>query len=262
MMIGLLAVWGQVRKELLIAWTYKTNQLINIAALGCMFVGIGLMMGDGELDPSELAPMFLGYMTWFYALSAIMELSSGLRGEMSAGTLEQMSMSPAPIGLVMLGRVIANLILSTAHILIQAVVLFLLLDIHLPMRWEGIPVLLLTLVGVFGFGFIVAGATLVFKQVESVANLIQNMLLFLNGTILPVENMPDWLAGIARTLPSTQGIVVIRRVVLGGQSLSAVWQDGSLIWLIVHSAIYFAIGWVVFTCCERVAKKQGSLGQY
>jgi hypothetical protein len=30
----------------------------------------------------------------------------------------------------------------------------------------------------------------------------------------------------------------------------------------VHSAIYLAIGWLVFAYCERVAKEQGSLGQY
>lgn len=55
---------------------------------------------------------------------------------------------------------------------------------------------------------------------------------------------------------------MIRRVVLGGQSLATVWQDGSLVWLLVHSAIYFIIGWVVFAWCERMAKEQGSLGQY
>jgi ABC-2 type transport system permease protein len=115
---------------------------------------------------------------------------------------------------------------------------------------------------VYGFGFILAGATLVLKQVESFSNLFQNILLFLNGTMLPVASMPGWLAAISHTLPSTQGVVVLRRVVLDGQSLAAVWQDRSLIWLLVHSAVYFATGWFVFAYCERTAKAQGSLGQY
>ena len=130
------------------------------------------------------------------------------------------------------------------------------------MRWQGLLVLAMTLVGVYGFGFIVAGATLVFKQVESFANLMQNVLVFLNGTLLPVHNMPGWLANIARLLPSTQGIVVLRRILLDGQSLASVWRDGSLLWLIVHSALFLATGWLVFGICERVAKEQGSLGQY
>lgn len=262
MKTALVIVLGEIRKGLLISWTYRANMVVSMFTLGFIFVSIGFLMGEGELDPEQLASMFVGYLTWFYTLSAIGDLSWGLRGEMNAGTLEQMSMSPAPIGLVLMGRVLANLILSTVQTLFLGSAFFLLLDISVPMRWEGIPVLALTLVGVFGFGFIIAGATLVFKQVESFANLIQNALLFLNGTLLPVRAMPGWLAGAARTMPSTQGIVVLRQVVLEGQSLAAVWQDGSLVWLIVHSVIYLAVGWLVFTYCERVAKQRGSLGQY
>ena len=77
-----------------------------------------------------------------------------------------------------------------------------------------------------------------------------------------MESMPGWLSAIARTMPSTQGIVVLRRLVLGGASLGAVWRDGSLAWLAIHSVLYFAVGWTVFGLCERTAKAQGSLGQY
>jgi len=77
-----------------------------------------------------------------------------------------------------------------------------------------------------------------------------------------VDAMPTWLAAIARTLPSTQGIIVLRKILLDGRSLTSTWQDRSLVWLLVNSAIYFAVGWIVFATCERVAKRQGSLGQY
>lgn len=139
---------------------------------------------------------------------------------------------------------------------------FLLLGIRIPLRWQGIPLLVLTLIGVMGFGYLVAGATLIFKQSESLANLVENVLLFINGTMVPVDAMPSWLVRIARTLPSTQGIVLLRRAVLDGQSLASSWQDGSLIWLIAHSAIYVTAGWLAFGFCERMAKQQGSLGQY
>jgi ABC-2 type transport system permease protein len=102
----------------------------------------------------------------------------------------------------------------------------------------------------------------VYKQSGSFANLIQNGLLFLNGSILPVDNMPGWLSGLARTLPSTQGVVVLRQVVLKDRSLAAVWRDGSLVWLVVHSAAWFAAGWLIFGLCQGIAKRQGSLGQY
>jgi ABC-2 type transport system permease protein len=257
-----IALVGEIRKQLLTAWTYRVNTVVALLTIGFVFVGIAFLMSDGTMTQEEIAPMFVGYLTWFYAMGAIGDLSWGIRSEISAGTLEQISMSPAPIGFILLGRVFANLITSTVQLLIQGTILMLVLNIRLPMRWEAIPALAITLVGVFGFGFVLAGATLIFKQIESLANLFQNMLMFFNGMLLPLSAMPGWLAAIARTMPTTQGVYVLQRLLLDGVSLADAWRDGSLIWLLVNSSIYFAIGWVVFSACERIAKAQGSLGQY
>lgn len=262
MKTALVAILGETRKGLLITWTYRANAAVTIFTLGCVFVGIGFLMGGGELNPEQLTSTLLGYLVWFYALMAIGDIAWGLRGEMQTGTLEQMSMSPLSVGLLLLGRSLANFLVSTIQVCIIGGAMYLIADIRIPMRWEGLLVLALTLAGIYGSGFIVAGATLVYKQFESFANLMQNGLLFLSGALLPVDDMPGWLAAIARTLPSTQGIVVLRRVILDGRSLVAVWQDGSLVWLIVHSAIYLTAGWLFFSVCEQFAKRQGSLGQY
>jgi ABC-2 type transport system permease protein len=262
MRIACVALLGEVRKGLLVGWTYRMNSLTGLLTLGFIFLAVVFFLGGGVLNPEQMASSLLGYLTWMYAALAISDLSYGLRGEMNAGTLEQMSMSPAPVGLILLGRVLANLLVTTAQVLLMGAVMSLILGIHIPLRWAGLPVLFLTLFGILGFGFVVAGAVLVFKQVESFANLIQNGLAFLNGSFLPIEAMPAWMAGFARVLPSTQGIVVLRQVVLHGQSLASVWRDGSLPWLIAHSAIWFAAGWLAFSVGERIAKEQGSLGQY
>lgn len=259
---ALIAVLGEVRKGLLITWTYRADTLGGLLTLAFVFLGISFMIGDGQLEAEPMARFLLGYVAWMYAMSAIGDLSYGLRSEMSAGTLEQMAMSPLPLGLMLMGRVLASLLVSTAEVLALSVAARRLFEVRIPMRWEGVPVLVLMLVGVFGFGFVIAGLVLVYKQSGSFANLVQNGLLFLNGSILPVDNMPGWLSGFAKTLPSTQGVVVLRQVVLEGRSLAALWQDGSLVWLVVHSAAWFAVGWLVFGVCQGIAKRQGSLGQY
>ena len=107
-----------------------------------------------------------------------------------------------------------------------------------------------------------SGMTIVFKQIGSVVNMFQNLLLFLNGAFLPVDRLPPWLASFARSLPTTQGIAVMREVVFGRRSLADVWGDGSLIWLTLHSVLYCVLGWLVYARCEAIAKRQGSLGQY
>jgi ABC-2 type transport system permease protein len=258
----LIAVLGETRKGLMISWTYRVNLLTSLATVAFVFVGISLLMGRGRPDPRENAGMLLGFVAWFYAAAAISDMSYSIRSETQAGTLEQMSMSPAPFALLLLGRVLANFLVTTAQLLIMGLVLVFALRIPLPLRWEGLPVLAITLVGVFGFGYMIAGATLVFKNVESLANLVQNVLLFLNGTLLPVALMPRGFQFLAQTMPSTQGIILLRNTMLGGQTLGSAWADGSLVWLVVHSCLYFAAGWFLFGRCLHVARRQGSLGQY
>jgi ABC-2 type transport system permease protein len=147
-------------------------------------------------------------------------------------------------------------------VVLLSAILKLTLGVGVPISLAGIPVCLLIALGVYGFGYLIGGMVLIYKQMESLTSLLSNGMLFLNGTLLPVALMPRWLAAIARALPSTQGVIVMRRVVLEGQTLGAAWADGSLVWLLVHSVLLLTGGVAVFTWCEYVAKRNGSLGQY
>jgi hypothetical protein len=49
---------------------------------------------------------------------------------------------------------------------------------------------------------------------------------------------------------------------LEGHSLNAIWSDGSLAFLLVHSVLFLVVGWVAFKYAEGVARKRGTLGQY
>lgn len=262
MRIALLAIFNETYKRILIMWDYKFNVLTQLITIGLIFIGATYFIGGGQFNPQQVTSIFLGYIVWFYARIVIMNTSADLIGEAEAGTLEQMYMTPARTELLVLGRMLATLISTTIMVLLTALALILILGIRFPVRWEGMFVLLLTLVGLLGFTLILGGAALVFKQVDALADLMQNALLFLTGSLLPVSHFPNWLAFIAKTLPITQGIIVLRNVELNGQSLSSTWANGSLIWLIVHSSLYLIAGWIIFKWCERIAKKQGSLSQY
>ncbi len=262
MKTALVVLAGEIRKGLLNQWTYGMNAVIGLLTLGFIFFIVVFFVGGGQLEPDALASSLIGYLAWMYVALTISDLSYGLGSEISAGTLEQMAMSPMPLALILIGRVLTTLIVTTIQVIVMAGTWLLLLGVRLPINGKGILVLVVMLVGVLGFGFLIAGVTLIFKQIAALANLMNNALAFLNGAFLPISALPAWLSTISRTLPSTQGIIVLRRVTLEGQSLMQVWQDHSLIWLIFHSLIYFTIGWLAFAYCESTAKKQGTLGQY
>lgn len=259
---GLLAIANETYKGLLLDWNYKFNLFLELVIMAMAFVGITFLMGDGHFQQEQLASSLLGYLVWFYAMQAITDMSWNLRHEIQTGTLEQMAMSPTSTALLILGQALATLLSTTIMVCLIGGGLVLLLHIELPLRLAALPVLALTITGLFGFGFIIGAATLVYKHIEAFGDLIQYLLLFLNGALLPVDRFPEWLAFIAKILPTTQGIVVLRRVVLDGQSLAVVWRDGSLLWLLVHSTFFFLVGWLIFRWSEGIAKRQGTLGQY
>ena len=260
------AAYAEAVKGVLLILGYRTNNVAYLATFVLVFIGVGFFMGNGRLQSGSLESPLLGYLVWFFGLKAVETMAFALSEEARAGTLEQMYMTPAPMGLVMVGRSIGSLAIAAAQAAVIAGCIVLLLRmpvvVDLPVVLAGTPVFLLTMVGLFGFGFFVAGLTIVFKQIGTVMNMLQNVLLFLSGALLPVERLPAGLAGFARTLPSTQGISVLRQVVFGGQSLADAWRDGSLVWLTIHSTVYFVLGWLFYARCEAIAKRQGSLGQY
>ncbi len=242
-----LVIYNETWKRLLIIWDYKFDILTQLLTVVLIFVGATFFLGNGRFDAQQLPLMMVGYVIWFYARIVLLHTSADLVSEASAGTLEQMYMSPVSAEMLLLGRLFAMLVATTMLVFLPTLGLILLLHIHIPLRWEGIPVLFLTLAGLFGFTLVLTGAALVFKQIGALADLMQNILLFLSGSLVPVAHFPGWLAAVARTLPITQGIIVL---------------NGSLVWLTVHSVLYCCGGWLVFKLCERVAKQQGSLGQY
>lgn len=253
---------NEAYKSLLHLWSYRYNTLAEMVQRGISFLAISLLLGKGHWEAAQMAFILCGWIMTFYARTILFQVNDGVTEEARSGTLEQMYMSPVSSGFLLLGRVFAILLVATLMVSLSAVALSILVGIQLPLHWEALPVIALTLVGVFGFSFLLGGAALVYKSVHSLADLTQDLLLFVNGTFISIALLPDWLRTIGLVLPTTYGITVLRAVVLNGSSLGALINDHSLLLLTAHSATYFFGGWLFYAWCERFARQQGSLGQY
>jgi ABC-2 type transport system permease protein len=261
-MTTLKTMLNETYKGLLIAWNYKFEPFLQLVMMGIVFIGIGFIIGGGQVSTGQLTYTLIGYSMWLYSSIVISGMCRDLLGEAQAGTLEQIFMSPVPVFLILIGRSLATLITATINILLFAVVILWTLKVNISLQWQGLVIFIITMAGLFGFGFIIAGMTLIFKRVGELAGLTANALLFLNGSMLPVEQFPRWLALVAKTLPTTQGIILLRDTLLKMQPLYELWKDGSLLLLCSQSIIYFRGGLLVFIWCARKAKLQGTLGYY
>ncbi len=239
-----LILYNEARKRTLILWDYKSNMLMQIFMMILIFVGATFLVGGGQLRTDQITSILLGYIVWYYARIVITSISSQMLGEAQIGTLEQIYMSPAHPAWILFARLLVLLFTSTVIVIIPTILL------------------VTPLVGLFGLALALAGAALVFKQIGTLADLFQNVLLFLTGSLLPITHFPPWLFIFSQMLPITQGIALIRNVVLQGEPLSAAWNNGSLFWLAMNSLAYLILGWFTYIICERRAKLRGSLGQY
>lgn len=261
-MAQLTTILNETHKGLLLAWNYKVDLILEIFIMGFAFIGLSFLIGGGQLEEEQLTASLIGYLVWYYAVKAIADMSTSLKNEMQAGTLEQMYMSPTDAGFLILGRSFSTIFTTTIIAALIALGPMLLLNIRLPLAPATVPIFIITILGLFGFGFAVGGFTLIFKQVASLSDLVQYALVFLNGALLPVEVFPPWLAAVAKLLPTTQGIIVLRQIALEGMTLADTWRDGSLGGLIIHSAVFLLLGWFIFKWCENFAREKGLLGQY
>ena len=257
-----MSIAAETWKGLQLMWTFKFNVVSEVLGLFMVFLGINFFIGNGGFNSEDLAFTLVGFCIWTYSIFAISNMSFALREEQQQGTIEQMFMGSTPFAALLFGRTLSNFAWTTAVILLGGGTVTLAFGLDLGLNWRLIPVLGLTMLGLYGLGFVVAGLTILFKNILSFANLIQNILLFLNGAIVPVTVFPAWMTTATRALPSTLSIEVARLVTLDNLTLTAVWADGLLPLLVLHSLIWFVLGLSLYLVAERIARRKGLLGQF
>jgi ABC-2 type transport system permease protein len=253
---------SEIRKVLFVQWSYRFNALFAVLSEIVAFLGAVFLVGGGRPSHALIASSALGYIVTSYARQLVTTLAADQRSEARAGTLEQMHMTVTPMYVPILGNLIAVFIAATIRLAISILGLILFFRLQLPFRWEGVVVLAITLVGLAGLGYLAAGLLHILKQTKTVVTAMTLLLSFVNGTYLTLDQLPSGLALVSRFLPTTQGIVVLRRVTLEGASLTDVFMDGSLIFLINHSVALLFLGRFVFLWGENVARVRAVLGQY
>lgn len=87
------------------------------------------------------------------------------------------------------------------------------------------------------------------------------MFLF-GGAFVPLSHMPQWMATVARFLPITPGIAGLQQTLLAGSTLGDLTSNGIIFLLISDAIVYLGSGILIFSWCERMAKRLGTLGQY
>src|SRR5260221_13480290 len=256
------AIGNEIAKGLIDLWRGKIASFLELILFGLFFLAITFALGGGTFHREQVAPLLLGFVGYIFFHMQTNRLFWGLLGEMQSGTLEQMYLSPLPSWLLTIGLQVASIVEAAISALVLSLFIELVVQVPIPLHWAALLPLVLLVLSSAGYSLILGGLTLLFKRLEVLKELFQLVVLIFGGVLVPLDRMPGWMATIARFLPLTPGVEVLRKTLLDQVSLGTLASDGTLLWLVGSAAAYLALGIVIFRWCERIAKRRGTLGQY
>ncbi|WP_433746562.1 ABC transporter permease [Falsibacillus pallidus] len=257
-MKSLYLLQANFRREAILLKRYLPNTISMIITFYCiflaMFFGIKIVGDPGSVD-TNVQYVIVNYIFWYIAMMAMQDIGWVISNEASLGTLEQLYMSPMGAWRILFARIVSSTVL-------QLVIISLLLYISMATTntWLNIdiisiaPILILTLLSMYGISFMIAGMAIIFKQIQAFLQTLQ--FVFMGLTFLPLSVAPYLAAA-----PFVKGVDMVRTIMVKGVSLNSFTAMDFLI-LGVNALVYLSLGLWVFKKCEKIAMKKGILGQH
>ncbi len=165
--------------------------------------------------------------------------------ERESGTMEMLLTTPITPFEVLLGKLIPNIFIGYAQILITVFISYFVLAI--PFNGSFLGFLLVSLPYVvanlsLGLVFSVTAKSQLEATTASIMVLLPSILL--SGTIFPIHGMPTWAVAISYILPATYYTRICRAVFLKGTAISALWD--SIIPLVILMSLAMALAYRYF----------------
>lgn len=234
---------------------------------GIAFVGGTTSESFAELTGSDdfLSFLVVGTILFMFVSSAIWGAGNAIRWEQESGTLEVLWITPVSRVDILIGTSISETIWATLNVLIQFTIISLFLQIHF--LWLGallsIAVMVLTVIGLYGFGVLMAGIIIIFKEPGTLTEMVETGLHFITPVRYSLQALPMWVRVISLVIPFTLGISVIRKLIMPETVLYPTLEPiVFVLGLIILDILLWMIGVLLFTKMETFTRNKGSLGAY
>lgn len=237
---------------------YLPNTVSMVLTFYAIFVFMLLgvrFVGDPSVADENVRYLLVANGFWFLLMLGVQSLGWELSNEALRGTLEQLYMSTVPTWLILLFRMAASFLVNLLILSVLTVLSMVTAGVWLDIDVLALAVILPgTMLGVSGLGFVVAGLTIVYKQVNAMLQLVQFVL-------MGIAFAPLSLSPLLELAPAAKGIDMVRKVMAEGLPLAsfsaADWGS-----LLLNGAVYFLLGLIAFKLLERRAMRRGLLGHY
>ena len=189
-----------------------------------------------------LAP---GFMALTVVTGTLSGLGAAIAREKEQGTMDGILVAPIPRYAIVVGKTLAQ----TVRGMVQASVILAMSILFFGVRIYGSPLLMvmIMLLGVASFAGIGIILTSIAPEQETammMMMLLQPPMMFLSGIVFPMEQLPDWLQSVGKTLPLYYAADALRKVIVLSASFTQILSDITI--LIVYAAVTLAVAIPVF----------------
>lgn len=266
---------AMVRKELTVMARYPVN---FIASFGQIFLIVAIFTLAGSMfyadsgvssqtpvsNPSGL--VVYGFIIYLFLSDTLWSIGYNVRHEQVQGTLEALYLSPASKFASLVSRVM-NTLLWTGLLSLAGGALMVAMIGRLPFENPvlGLYLFIMTLLSTFGLGFAFAALTLRIQEAaQTVANLLQFVLLVLCANFFPFAALPPFLQNISRLIPLAYAVDAFRSTLMGFPpgfpELAPIELEIAIVTLFGLLMPY--LGYRLYRRAEDHARREGSLSGY
>lgn len=260
-----------LRRDFLIAWSYRTSFVGDIAGLGfalLSFYFVGLMVDPtvipeyGGERATYMEFVAIGLLFGVFVSIGLGRMAMALRTEQLTGTLESVLVTPTRPAVIQFGSIMYELLYLPIRTALFFGLIAIAFDVHVELA--GIPAATLVFLSflpfVWGLGVFSGAAALTIRRGAGGVGLLVGVMTLFSGAYFPAHLLPGWLEATVAFNPIGVTLEAIREALLGGARLDDVWRDIAV--LVPTSAFSLAVGVAAFGLAVRREKRSGTLGLY
>ena len=229
--------------------------------LTIVFIGKGVEATGGDVDVDRLTTILLiGAVVWSYLGIVFEILIETIAWERWEGTIEYTFMAPLKRSMHLIGMGVFAILYGLVRATIVFVAIAALFGLHMPDAnfVSAFVLLAVASVSFVGIGMMTAVLPLISPEKGTQFGYVgQGLMLVVSGVYYPVSVLPTFMQWLAKISPATYALRGMRRAILEGAGVGAVW--GELWPLTLIGVIAVPLGMWVFQRGEVHAKKHGKL---
>jgi ABC-2 type transport system permease protein len=205
--------------------------------------------------------ILLGAVLSSYVQTVFWGIGYALKNDMDSGVLESNWLMPVPRPLLLVGRTLSSMLLTT----ITSLAMLLVAALVFGFQPTGSAALALVpaipmLIGLYGFGMAFAAVVLLMRDANTLVDVSSYVVNLFSGSSFPVQALPRFLLPVSLAIPLTYGFDAVRGILLKTDTFLPVEVEVAL--LVVFMVVMTAAGVVTFARVDRRVRTLGTLGQH